>query len=193
MVQCKKAKISLKEADRFGRENNLDNAFGRTAVAFEQILNDYEKTKKSCFLNPFHFGQSSISSKRQIFGRIVGSSSLQQQIDQALNGVVKMLMGEITSVQSALKLISLGIDYRRYVKFKMFVPEVGRQGSERISCYWDSKKMKGTLEDLRFCIDFVIETALKLQQFDFVVEADKARHGSLRILFESRSSEGGRE
>ena len=77
------------------------------------------------------------------------------------------------------KILSLSIDYRRYVKFKLLTPLVPRipigDGS---FAYHISRMERGsrglpTNEDIQFCINFVIESAITLQEFDFSIESLK--------------------
>jgi hypothetical protein len=68
--------------------------------------------------------------------------------------------------RSALTSIALGIDYRKFVEFDMLTPSVHRMASGRTEVWADSTKPMTQLEFGR-CFDFIIETALKLQEFDF--------------------------
>ena len=76
-------------------------------------------------------------------------------------------MNEVVEVlQERMRLLSLGLDYRRYVTFRQLTPEVWHvlaTPSRRIN-----NPPKITVEQLQFCIGFVIDTALQLQ----VVEGD---------------------
>jgi hypothetical protein len=73
-------------------------------------------------------------------------------------------------IRDAVEILCLGIDYRRYAKFSILTYrsliqqesgdyEVARQG-----------EATRTSEDLQFCIDFVIESAINLQDFQFRLE-----------------------
>ena len=71
-----------------------------------------------------------------------------------LNEAVKVL-------QERMRLLSLGLDYRRYVTFRQLTPEVWHvlaKPSRQID-----EPPNITIEQLQFCIGFVIDTALQLQ------------------------------
>jgi len=77
----------------------------------------------------------------------------------------------IEALQEAVKFLSLGLDYRRYVKFRLLTPYVVRFGEKyKVIGTKRSPKWIPTAEDVHFCIDFIIESALTLQEFDFEVE-----------------------
>ncbi|MDO9035144.1 MAG: hypothetical protein Q7U51_08090 [Methanoregula sp.] len=65
----------------------------------------------------------------------------------------------------ALKILALGIDYRKYSKFMLIAPDVNHMKYDS----WDPKKeLKNITEsDVDFCFAFVVECSLKLQEFDY--------------------------
>ena len=81
------------------------------------------------------------------------------------------MIRSIEALQEAVKILSLGLDYRRYVKFRLLTPYVIRFGEKyKVIRTKKSSKRIPTAEDVHFCIDFIIESALTLQEFDFEVE-----------------------
>ena len=77
----------------------------------------------------------------------------------------------IPSLEENVNIIGLGIDYKRYCKFrllspyiKMYYSENGRKYDCLINEEHDSRKC--SQRNAQFCFDFVIDSALKLQQFD---------------------------
>ena len=72
----------------------------------------------------------------------------------------------IEGFQTAIKILSFGIDYKKYAKFKTLSPIIRRTiGGEYVAQLWGKKKWDKV--NCQFCIDFVLESALKLQEFDF--------------------------
>ena len=62
--------------------------------------------------------------------------------------------------------MSFGIDYKKFVKFKLLTPTVTRMmNGKHVAEVWGKKKW--TLENCQYCIDFVLDSSLKLQEFDF--------------------------
>ena len=62
--------------------------------------------------------------------------------------------------------MSFGIDYKKYVKFKLLTPVVLKTAAGNQVTHTMGKK-KWNKENCQYCIDFVLESALKLQEFDF--------------------------
>jgi hypothetical protein len=71
----------------------------------------------------------------------------------------------------AVKILSLGLDYKRYAKFRLLTPDIQRsiEGEYQIQ-----KKRKGkyiaTESDVEFCMTFTVESALILQEFDYSLQ-----------------------
>ena len=72
------------------------------------------------------------------------------------------------SLEKNLKIIAFGIDFNKYAKFRTIVPDV--------TCYVGGElevNFKGeetiNQNEINFCLNFIIEVALKLQQFDFEI------------------------
>jgi hypothetical protein len=62
--------------------------------------------------------------------------------------------------------MSFGIDFKKFVKFKLLTPIVTRtMGGKLVTEIWGNKKW--TKGNCQYCIDFVLESSLKLQEFDF--------------------------
>lgn len=160
LVNCDEAKDNMKNAQTNLEEGNLEKSLDSVAMAFFQLIDDYEKRKKDRFgRSPFFFGESmKLISGNSLLGRERAFRDLSKFIDKTKNS--------IESMRDAMKILSLGIDYRKYTKFRLLTPEIfesfdGPQ-TRRIQSDFNFKE-----EDVQFCIDFVIESAIILQEFDF--------------------------
>ena len=82
----------------------------------------------------------------------------------------------IEGLQGAVKILSFGIDYTRYIKFKMLTPNVTRmREGKHVAEIWGKKKW--SIDNCQYCIDFVLDCALKLQEFDFdIKEIEEIEH-----------------
>jgi hypothetical protein len=167
LVQCKEARHSLAEADKFIIEGKYEDALDKIAVAFLQLIEDYENRKRTEFgQSPFFLGESLA---------FLGSSFHQFR---DLEEMANRISNTIEDIQDALKLLSLGIDYRRYAKFRLLTPRVvNTQGSflangEPYNVLRFHRETAPSLQDCRFCYDFVVESALHLQEFDFDVQPE---------------------
>jgi len=169
LVQCEDARSSLKKAEEELKDNKIEDALDKTAVAFAQLIDDYESRKRDRFgRSPFFFGESMthLSSFHMGIDR-AGKSELGQ-----LAEFIDNAKETIEALQNAVKILSLGIDYRRYVKFRLLTPYVYRMFDGHYLIrrnQWGSRGIP-TAEDVQFCIDFVIESAITLQEFDFSIE-----------------------
>jgi len=162
-VEPSSARGRLEEAERLLQAGELESACDQAAVAFEIILDDYIGRKELVGRSPFAFGES------------LSFSSFDLQALRANDGgaarVVEKLVKSVEEMQQAMRVVALGIDYRRYARFKMFAPIVipTIDGTYHISRWaHEGAQLIGNAET-RFVIDFVIEAALRILDFDFDV------------------------
>ena len=90
----------------------------------------------------------------------------------------------IKSLEENLKIVAFGIDYNKYARFKFFIPVNGEwvMSSDEASCIFKYKPMELNVNQIEFCKNFIIESALKLQQFDFEIPKDFALTNSMNTL-----------
>ncbi|MDP2836374.1 MAG: hypothetical protein Q8N97_05275 [Methanobacteriaceae archaeon] len=161
LIQCNEVNESIKNAENMLQETKLDEALDNTALAFFYLIYDYENRKKDVFgKSPFFFGnplsiQSSFS---------MGLSNTGFREFSSIGGFVDKTKESLEDLSDAMKILSLGIDFRKYAKFKMLTPEVIDSHPPNII---RNQKFMPNKEDVEFCINFVIESAITLQEFDF--------------------------
>jgi hypothetical protein len=74
-------------------------------------------------------------------------------------------------MSDAVTIIGFGIDYRKYAKFMMIAPSVSFTGDGSVH-YGGNKNLSNiTVEEFQFCHDFVIDTAVRLQEFEIDPDA----------------------
>ena len=163
LVQCEEIKNNLEESERLLKENKIEESLDKVAISFTQLIDDYENRKRGRFgRSPFFFGES-----------LTFLSSFHMGIDRSqerkLADFVDKIKESVEALQVAVKILSLGVDYRRYVKFRLLTPHIDRAlaGNYLISRGNWGEKGVPSVEDVQFCIDFVIESAVILQEFDF--------------------------
>ena len=68
-----------------------------------------------------------------------------------------------------MKVLALGVDYRKYSKFKRLTPHVARMagGQWRTVRRASRGETAPTHGDVLFCLDFVVESALALAEVDY--------------------------
>jgi hypothetical protein len=69
-------------------------------------------------------------------------------------------------MEQALSMVALGIDYRKYAKFKILTPVCTRLPGGKYVLQLTGQKI-WSRENCEFLINFVLECALRLQEFDF--------------------------
>ena len=151
------ARECLKEATTFMEQEKFEDALAKIAIAFDQIIEDYESRKASRFgTSPFFFGKSLGLHSSFFMG--IRESKMKEFID-----IVK---DSIESMQNAMKILSLGIDYKQYVRYRLLVPQISRPLGSR-DYFITPSSQRHTVDECRFCYGFVIDSAIRIQEFDF--------------------------
>jgi hypothetical protein len=165
LVKYEVARKSLEEAENLLRQNNIEDSISKVALAFAQLVDDYESRKINEYgRSPFFFGDK-LTFLNSFFMKVGGD--LGKFIDKAKEA--------IEALQEAVKVLSLGLDYRKYCKFRLLTPFVYREinGEYYVSkAHSESLAKKLSENDVRFCINFVIEAAILLQEFEFEVSSE---------------------
>lgn len=82
---------------------------------------------------------------------------------------IKKININFKKLEKALEISLLGIDYRKFAKFKILTPEVVDTHNDKYYTKVTGNKNHND-NNCQYCIDFVIESALTLQSFDFDIE-----------------------
>jgi len=171
-VNPESAREKLKEAlDQIQCGDTLA-ALDNTALAFTEMIADYEDRKRyNVYTSPFYFGKSMTLLSSVHMGFSGGSlSSPERKLREFIDNVKE----SIEAMQDAIKMLALGIDYRKYSRFKMLTPHLTRvMSGEWVIGQRFKEDEKPSQEDARFCVDFVIESALALAEFDYTVSVSK--------------------
>ncbi|EAU53723.1 hypothetical protein SPV1_06274 [Mariprofundus ferrooxydans PV-1] len=161
LVASAEAKHHLKLAETHIEEKRYKEALEQVALSFDVIIRDYENSKSAPFYSsPFEFGHDltfldhdfPITDKEEFEG---------------LRRYMKVLTDTLGDMQSAMKIFALGIDYRRYGRFKYYVPQVNRAAAGNYQIVWTQRQRSFSFEEVQFCFDFVIQSALLLSEFDY--------------------------
>lgn len=160
-VEPEEARDKLKEAERHLGDNDLAAALSAAGMALALMLQDYETRKRDRFgRSPFFFGRDLTFQSSFFMG-------LDRVAHRGLAEFVDRVKESIEAMQEALKIMALGIDYRRYSRFKLLTPAIrfAIDGTPHSFSRRDVPLLEAS--DVRFCIDFVVEAALKLSEFDY--------------------------
>jgi hypothetical protein len=166
LVRCEPARQKLQEAESYLQAGNREEALVAIAVAFVELINDYERAASSRYgRSPFTFGES-FAFESSFFRQDPFSDPFSVSFDDKV-------MNSIVSLQDAMKILGLGIDYRRYTKFRLLTPNVSTttgSGRHDVSRHPRGSADPPSYVDCRFCFDFVIDAAIRLQDLDPTVE-----------------------
>ena len=163
-IALERPRESLKQAKTEFDKGLIFESIQNLILSFTYLITDYEESKKSKFeRSPFFFGDTVRS-----FDRFHSAFSAEHK---KLRDFADKVSESIGAIQTAIKILSFGIDYKKYVRFNSIVSSVNVSISEsgHVVSYKHGE-VKLSKEDLDFCINFIVESALKLQEFDFELE-----------------------
>jgi hypothetical protein len=162
LIEYHNIKDYICKAEELLCQNKTYECLLNAKIGFLELLDTYESDKKQWRDSIFCVGKKVGTD----YGYLVTS-----------NKDGRKWFEEVTMTSNAirdiLKITVLGIDYRKYALFDFITPRVvetcgigeRKYIGEGLEQFELSKSIKQ--EDCRFCIDFVVGCALKLQTFDF--------------------------
>ncbi len=187
-VQPEEARQRLNNAEQDMARGDVDSVRKNAAVAFHIMLNDYERRKRHRYTSPFIFTNqlrytSSFRTRSPFY------SPSPSQADAALFRQLEALERDhfqfvddvkrtLATMEQAIRVLAFGIDYRRYSLFRMLTGPVFTALGGAI--HTDVPDRSTSEEEARFCIDFVIEVAMTLRDFDYT----SATHNSESVSYQ---------
>jgi hypothetical protein len=155
MVKFNEARNSLKEAEALIVQTKTADAMAKIAIAFFQLVEEYERNITFAGKSPFDFGAIPFDmplTLTLIGDRHFPGSKLLAQVGMA-----------VSQIQKAMRILSMGLDYKKYSYFARFSPSVTKTDKKyNVTSFIDYNNVS-----VEFCkpfIDFVIECALRLQE-----------------------------
>jgi hypothetical protein len=147
LVTCEAGRNELKEAQREIEKNNLKEALSHCRLAFHYVVDDYES--KTASVSPY------TPDLRYHAGPI---PELQSFVDD-----IKRLFEQL---ESKVKILSLGIDGKKYRRFEVLTPYAWKSPLGTYEHEWGRRHTDIILkkDDADYCLNFVVETALILEQ-----------------------------
>ncbi len=140
-------------------ENKYEEAIKISQVAFKELLHCHHEENSKDFLNPFSEVKSFTFHK---------SFFIKPEIGKRFDKFVDDVSLSIPRLEEAVKIIGFGIDYRQYCKFRLFTPIICVEyvnDERQYSVGASDGRLIFNLQNARFCFDFVVLSALKLQEF----------------------------
>lgn len=158
LITYENTKSRLDTARNLILDNKIEDALREIAISFAYLIHDYEQKKRTQYgRSPFYFGQS-----------LTFQNSFFMGVDGKMKDFVDRVKESIESIQKAIKILSLGFDYKKYSKFKLLTPYAEINWDEPIV---GKLSENATLEDCEFCFNYVIESTIKLQDFDYDIQS----------------------
>lgn len=155
----------IEEAEILFKEDSLYEALVKCRMAFIKLISTYESDKKQWYKSIFEVGEKIGEDYKPLVSGKKQEKLWFEQVTKTTN-----------EIRDILKIISLGIDYRKYSLFNFITPHVqywrspkGEEGyrPDSEAYYKSTRTIKP--EECRFCIDFVVDSSLKLQEMQFDV------------------------
>jgi hypothetical protein len=183
IVSYDEARGHLEAAEAYARQQSYNDTITEIAYAFHALIEEYERRMSSVYgRSPYLF--SAVSGyvspwdpvgllNVQSSGPLTGPLSINLAAgprpadvrQQALERFAHDVGPALGAIQKGLKILSLGLDYNRYVRFTHLTPSVTRHNGH-LTCpaALNMNRREVTSEECQDCIDFVIDAALRLQE-----------------------------
>lgn len=148
-VSSQNVHAKLSNAEELIKKERLKDALKETELAFNSIVHEYISSK-------LHPGSSLFKFENEFKPLPVFTE------DEDVEGFVDEVGEAIPPMQEAVTILSLGLDYRKYAKFKSIL---SRGISQQIP-----EPKNDEAAHVAFCFNYVIESAIHLQNFDYRID-----------------------
>jgi len=159
LVTQQDALARLRDAEAQAGQADYTEALALLSEAFDDLLSDYANRKRLSYASTaYSFGPE------HGFGPFAAGRI--PKIDPQFDRHIQALTDAVGQMQRALRVLAVGLDYRRYARFEMLVPPILRFADG----HRDVRPVPGLAagdEEYQFCRQFVIEAALHLAEMDF--------------------------
>ena len=158
IVDCDETKNYLSEANDLLEEGQVEDALDKIGFAYTSLIDYFFKKKGSKLVGSPFFPKKTMS-----FSRI--RNEIEKLKVPNMGNFLKEIEKLVVELQDAVKITTLGIDYQRFVKFRSLMPDIQRSlngtNFHYRSRWWGDEKPSA--QEVMFCINFVIEVAISLQ------------------------------
>lgn len=139
--------------------DDMENIVSNLSIAFEYLLKDYDETKKT----PLRKSPYQFLKKPQLSYKDLGLDR-----NNPFKKYIENTNANLKSIEENMKILALGFDFNKYAQFRLYVPK-----AKLIFPGEFEPELRGdeslTNNQIEFCINFIIECALKLYSVDFEV------------------------
>jgi hypothetical protein len=161
LIKSENIKEFLIKAQNLLNENQFEDSAKNCTIAFYELLNGYKENKsESYYDNPFKLTE-------KVSFRNSGWGNDKTPIDQKLKEIFDKVNKNFKNLESSIEVLSLGLNYKKYLKFKILEPNSYKDSQGKYIFYESNLVISWNKENCQFMIDFVLDSILKLQEFDF--------------------------
>jgi len=162
LIQNTTVRSLLDEATTLIEQGTTGEALNKIAIAFAELKSDFLERKEVWRHRKLFFSKNPFFNIPQM-----------SQADRKFVDFAKQVVASIEALQEGMQVLSLGLDYQRYVQFYLLTPHVvrfvGTFGYQAPPIKYTEDTLP-SVERCRFCHNFVVTSAIYLQNLDFEVE-----------------------
>jgi hypothetical protein len=144
-ISYTETKRLLSEASEFMKNNQLIEAMGKIAISFSTLFVECQDVLRDRY-GRMKFAKRDIGPPRR------------NRNDPSSEAFMRGIVDSLNANSAAIEILGLGFDFRRYRQFVNLTPTVSGGRVYRQS------DPTPTMDRCRFCFDFVVESAIKLQE-----------------------------
>jgi hypothetical protein len=122
LISFSQVKEYLQKAESAIKNRKFEESVENSAYAFDELLYTYERNKSLWGKSPFYFGRST----KFLNSFSLGLSNRKKGEFGDLDKFIDTVTESIDALQKAVKITSLGIDYKEYAKFNILTPKITR-------------------------------------------------------------------
>lgn len=163
LIEFKQGYEYLSQAEDLLRDEDLQQALGMTAMAYRSISKEFNKRSRH------ELGYSP-------FPHFLAHTSDVSTGNRELERFTRDVQNSFEELSEYLKILSLGTDYRRYSKFQHLTPTLVVDHSDSSGKFKPHLKRHSddlaTRANAKFCIEFVTEFAISLQETELNFESE---------------------
>ena len=156
----------------------VSEAFADLAEAFDELIQDYAGRKRTAGGRSVFQAIDELPNLRESVQKLRASHFSSDKsaltVLRALEPFERRIVESLTSMEALTMVIGLGVDMRRYGRFRLLTPEVSRTASGGRHYVDRDSDPARTEEHFHFCRDFVISAALHLAEYDYDRDLRKA-------------------
>jgi hypothetical protein len=170
LIGDKEIRGHLTKARKKFEKGEIKDVRTELAYAFWKIINRQKYHYQDTHPLPFHFGEDNLKSsflmdlpKNYRPTHYQNTNEEFEKIYKQFEEIGKFIDNSketIDSMRNAIEMLSLGIDYRKFVIFSKSIPKAERfaLGTYLVNIGYEMESRKFTDKDLQFCTEFVIES-----------------------------------